>query len=92
MLIYLIICFPLRLSVGVAMLCSFLLGLGDSCFNTQLMSIIGFMFPDNSAPAFASLKLIQVRCFLLRVVRVQLFEKKKKLLPKESLNLKKSNQ
>lgn len=75
MLIYLIICFPLRLSVGVAMLCSFLLGLGDSCFNTQLMSIIGFMFPDNSAPAFASLKLIQVRCFLLRVVRVQLFEK-----------------
>lgn len=85
------ICFPLRLSVGVAMLCSFLLGLGDSCFNTQLMSIIGFMFPDNSAPAFASLKLIQVRCFLLRVVRVQLFEKKK-LLPKESLNLKKSNQ
>uniref|UniRef100_A0A3P8VTF3 Major facilitator superfamily domain containing 11 n=1 Tax=Cynoglossus semilaevis TaxID=244447 RepID=A0A3P8VTF3_CYNSE len=78
-------------NVGVAMLCSFLLGLGDSCFNTQLMSIIGFMFPDNSAPAFASLKLIQVRCFLLRVVRVQLFEKKK-LLPKESLNLKKSNQ
>uniref|UniRef100_A0A3P8VQQ2 Major facilitator superfamily domain containing 11 n=1 Tax=Cynoglossus semilaevis TaxID=244447 RepID=A0A3P8VQQ2_CYNSE len=46
-------------NVGVAMLCSFLLGLGDSCFNTQLMSIIGFMFPDNSAPAFASLKLIQ---------------------------------
>ncbi|XP_072225550.1 UNC93-like protein MFSD11 [Leuresthes tenuis] len=46
-------------SVGVAMLCSFLLGLGDSCFNTQLLSIIGFMFHDNSAPAFAIFKFIQ---------------------------------
>ncbi|KAM4530468.1 UNC93-like protein MFSD11 [Odontesthes bonariensis] len=46
-------------SVGVAMLCSFLLGLGDSCFNTQLLSIIGFMFRDNSAPAFAVFKFIQ---------------------------------
>ena len=43
------------------MLCSFLLGLGDSCFNTQLLSIIGFMFRDNSAPAFAVFKFIQVR-------------------------------
>uniref|UniRef100_A0A3Q3GGW2 Major facilitator superfamily domain containing 11 n=1 Tax=Labrus bergylta TaxID=56723 RepID=A0A3Q3GGW2_9LABR len=46
-------------SVPVAMLCSFLLGLGDSCFNTQLLSIIGFMFRDNSAPAFAVFKFIQ---------------------------------
>ncbi|KAM9346264.1 UNC93-like protein MFSD11 [Symphorus nematophorus] len=46
-------------SVGVALLCSFLLGLGDSCFNTQLLSIIGFMFRDNSAPAFAVFKFIQ---------------------------------
>lgn len=50
----------LCLSVGVALLCSFLLGLGDSCFNTQLLSIIGFMFRDNSAPAFAASKFIQV--------------------------------
>lgn len=50
----------LWLSVGVALLCSFLLGLGDSCFNTQLLSIIGFMFRDNSAPAFAAFKFIQV--------------------------------
>uniref|UniRef100_A0A8C9XQT7 Major facilitator superfamily domain containing 11 n=1 Tax=Sander lucioperca TaxID=283035 RepID=A0A8C9XQT7_SANLU len=28
-------------SVGVALFCSFLLGFGDSCFNTQLLSIIG---------------------------------------------------
>ncbi|KAK2832945.1 hypothetical protein Q5P01_016834 [Channa striata] len=46
-------------SLGVALLCSFLLGLGDSCFNTQLLSIIGFMFHDNSAPAFAVFKFIQ---------------------------------
>ncbi|XP_054615679.1 UNC93-like protein MFSD11 [Dunckerocampus dactyliophorus] len=46
-------------SVGVALLCSFLLGVGDSCFNTQLLSIIGFTFRDNSAPAFAIFKFIQ---------------------------------
>lgn len=42
------------------MLCSFLLGLGDSCFNTQLFSIIGLVFHNNSAPAFAVFRLIQV--------------------------------
>uniref|UniRef100_A0A3Q3XJ30 Uncharacterized protein n=1 Tax=Mola mola TaxID=94237 RepID=A0A3Q3XJ30_MOLML len=46
-------------SVGVALLCSFLLGLGDSCFNTQLFSIIGLVFHNNSAPAFAVFRLIQ---------------------------------
>uniref|UniRef100_A0A671XJQ5 Major facilitator superfamily domain containing 11 n=1 Tax=Sparus aurata TaxID=8175 RepID=A0A671XJQ5_SPAAU len=46
-------------NLGVALLCSFLLGLGDSCFNTQLLSIIGFLFRDNSAPAFAVFKFIQ---------------------------------
>ncbi|XP_019722079.1 UNC93-like protein MFSD11 isoform X2 [Hippocampus comes] len=49
----------IRPSVGVALLCSFLLGLGDSCFNTQLLSIIGFTFRNNSAPAFAIFKFIQ---------------------------------
>uniref|UniRef100_A0A7N6AUS3 Major facilitator superfamily domain containing 11 n=1 Tax=Anabas testudineus TaxID=64144 RepID=A0A7N6AUS3_ANATE len=46
-------------SLWVALLCSFLLGLGDSCFNTQLLSIIGFTFRNNSAPAFAVFKFIQ---------------------------------
>lgn len=46
-------------NVAVAMLCSFLLGLGDSCFNTQLLSIIGFMFRDDSAPAFAAFRFTQ---------------------------------
>ncbi|MGH0133711.1 UNVERIFIED_CONTAM: hypothetical protein FKN15_053299 [Acipenser sinensis] len=46
-------------SVEVVLLCSFLLGLGDSCINTQLLSIVGFMFPQDSAPAFAVFKFIQ---------------------------------
>ncbi|XP_003976433.1 UNC93-like protein MFSD11 isoform X2 [Takifugu rubripes] len=46
-------------SVKLALFCSFLLGLGDSCFNTQLLSIVGFMFRNNSAPAFAVFRFIQ---------------------------------
>lgn len=46
-------------SVEVALLCSFLLGLGDSCFNTQLLSIVGFMYREDSAPAFAVFKFVQ---------------------------------
>ncbi|KAL2076636.1 hypothetical protein ACEWY4_027764 [Coilia grayii] len=46
-------------SVEVALLCSFLLGLGDSCFNTQLLSIVGHVFREDSAPAFAVFKFIQ---------------------------------
>lgn len=42
------------------MLCSFLLGLGDSCFNTQLLSILGFLYSEDSAPAFAIFKFVQV--------------------------------
>lgn len=33
--------------------------LGDSCFNTQLLSILGFHSED-SAPAFAVFKFVQV--------------------------------
>ncbi|XP_071106126.1 UNC93-like protein MFSD11 [Haliotis cracherodii] len=43
----------------VALVCSFLLGLGDSSFNTQLYSVLGFMFPEDSAPAFALFKFVQ---------------------------------
>ncbi|XP_043087860.1 UNC93-like protein MFSD11 isoform X2 [Puntigrus tetrazona] len=46
-------------SVTVALICSFLLGLGDSCFNTQLISIVGFLFREDSAPAFAVFKFVQ---------------------------------
>ncbi|XP_069769162.1 UNC93-like protein MFSD11 [Narcine bancroftii] len=43
----------------IAIACSFLLGLGDSCFNTQLLSIVGFMYAQESAPAFAVFKFVQ---------------------------------
>ncbi|NXP11322.1 MFS11 protein, partial [Thinocorus orbignyianus] len=46
----------------VAVFCSFLLGLGDSCFNTQLLSILGFLYSEDSAPAFAIFKFVQSIC------------------------------
>ncbi|XP_062826711.1 UNC93-like protein MFSD11 [Anolis carolinensis] len=49
-------------SKEVAVFCSFLLGLGDSCFNTQLLSILGFLYSEDSAPAFAIFKFIQSVC------------------------------
>ncbi|XP_054077659.1 UNC93-like protein MFSD11 isoform X2 [Rissa tridactyla] len=48
-------------SKEVAIFCSFLLGLGDSCFNTQLLSILGFLYSEDSAPAFAIFKFVQVK-------------------------------
>lgn len=48
------------LSVSIALLCSFLLGLGDSCFNTQLYSILGRVYAEDSMPAFAIFKFVQV--------------------------------
>uniref|UniRef100_A0AAY4CV70 Major facilitator superfamily domain containing 11 n=1 Tax=Denticeps clupeoides TaxID=299321 RepID=A0AAY4CV70_9TELE len=44
---------------SIALLCSFLLGLGDSCFNTQLYSILGRIYAEQSSPAFAIFKFIQ---------------------------------
>uniref|UniRef100_A0A8D2DT32 UNC93-like protein MFSD11 n=1 Tax=Sciurus vulgaris TaxID=55149 RepID=A0A8D2DT32_SCIVU len=52
----------IRSSKEVAILCSFLLGLGDSCFNTQLLSILGFLYSEDSAPAFAVFKFVQSIC------------------------------
>ncbi|KAL4659019.1 UNC93-like protein MFSD11 isoform X1 [Arapaima gigas] len=49
-------------SVPIALLCSFLLGLGDSCFNTQLYSILGCVYAEQSAPAFTIFKFIQSIC------------------------------
>ncbi|XP_050544006.1 UNC93-like protein MFSD11 isoform X2 [Daktulosphaira vitifoliae] len=37
----------------IAIFCSFLLGFGDSCFNTQLYNVIGQKYSENSAPAIA---------------------------------------
>ncbi|KAM9004228.1 UNC93-like protein MFSD11 isoform X2 [Sarcophilus harrisii] len=49
-------------SKEIALFCSFLLGLGDSCFNTQLISILGFLYSEDSAPAFAIFKFVQSIC------------------------------
>ena len=43
----------------LAIFTSFLLGVSDSCINTQSYSIIGTVFKDSSAPAFAIFKFLQ---------------------------------
>lgn len=45
---------------SVALLCSFLLGLGDAHFNTQIYSMLGGVFAEKSAAAFALFKFTQV--------------------------------
>uniref|UniRef100_A0A3Q3B9U9 UNC93-like protein MFSD11 n=1 Tax=Kryptolebias marmoratus TaxID=37003 RepID=A0A3Q3B9U9_KRYMA len=50
---------PYLTPVSIALLCSFLLGLGDSCFNTQLYSILGHVYAEQSVAAFAIFKFIQ---------------------------------
>ncbi|KAJ1527680.1 hypothetical protein ONE63_007639 [Megalurothrips usitatus] len=43
----------------LAIICSFLLGFGDSCFNTQIFSILGGLYPEDSAAVFAFFKFMQ---------------------------------
>ena len=43
----------------LAIACSFLLGFGDACFNTQIFSVLGSFYKDNSAAAFAIFKFVQ---------------------------------
>jgi len=43
----------------LAIFTSFLFGFGDACFNTQIYSIIGAIYKDDSAPGFALFKFIQ---------------------------------
>jgi len=43
----------------IVMVCAFFLGFADSCYNTQIFSILGSMYAQASAPAFAIFKFIQ---------------------------------
>jgi len=43
----------------IALICSFLLGFGDSCFNTQIYSLLGGVFASKSADAFSIFKFTQ---------------------------------
>ena len=43
----------------LAIFASFLLGFGDSSFNSQTLSILGLIYRDQAAPAFALFKLVQ---------------------------------
>jgi MFS family permease len=44
---------------SVALTCSFLLGFGDSCFNTQIYSMLGGVFAKKSTEAFSIFKFTQ---------------------------------
>lgn len=45
----------------VALACSFMLGFGDACFNTQIYSMLGGVFAKHSTEAFSIFKFTQVR-------------------------------
>ena len=43
----------------IAVACSFLLGFGDACYNTQIFSMLGVIFSEDSVSAFAIFKFMQ---------------------------------
>ena len=43
----------------IAIACSYLLGFGDACFNTQIMSLLGTVYTAKSASAFSIFKFVQ---------------------------------
>lgn len=52
----------MKSSTTIAMLCSALLGLGDSCLNTQNYSILAVLYPESSSQAIALYKFNKGMC------------------------------
>ncbi len=46
-------------SEALALVCSFMLGFGDACYNTQTMSLLGGVYPERAGQAFAIFKFVQ---------------------------------
>ena len=44
---------------GLAIFSSLLLGFGDACYNTQTISLLGGVYPNEAGPAFAIFKFVQ---------------------------------
>lgn len=54
----------------IAMICSFMLGLGDACYNTQIFAYLGDVYSTNSASAFAIFKFSQVSLVITIVSKI----------------------
>lgn len=69
----------------LAMLCSFLRGLSDACFHTQIYSMLGAEYSDQSAPAFAIFRFIHVSSENFNEITVKNISKNKFLLKRNKL-------
>ena len=46
-------------NTGLAIFSSIILGFGDACYNTQVLSLLGGIYRDEAGPAFAIFKFVQ---------------------------------